>query len=351
MAKTVVGLYDDYATAKKVVDELEQTGFGKDHIRATSREKSFKGDYGIDADKIDPDYLNRYGVPEEESDFYAEGVRRGGSLVITRVHDDDAQTAAEIMGRHSPVQYEDRLSDYKERGYSGYDREAKPYSEKEVTQERERYRGEGEQSVKLVEEDVRVGKREVQRGGVRVHTHVVEEDKEVPVRLRDETVHVEQRRVDRPATEADLADAFQEKTIEVTETDEEAVVSKEARVTGEVVVDKDVEERTETVREKVRRTEVDVDETGGRTTSGRAYTDYDDDFRTHHKSAFGGKDYATYEPAYQYGYESANDTRYRDRSFKEVETDLRGDYEKRHGKGTFDKVKDAVSHAFNRGRR
>ena len=353
MAKTVVGLYDDFATAKKVIGDLEKTGFGKDHLRTTSREKGFKSDYGVDAGKVDPDYLTRHGIPDEEADFYAEGVRRGGSLVITRVHDDDAQTAAEVMARHSPVQYENRLSDYKERGFSGYDREAKPYSEKEITQERERYQNEGEQSVPIVEEDVRVGKRSVNRGGVRVHTRVVTEAKEVPVHLRDESIHVETRKIDRAATEAELADAFQERTIEVTETDEEAVVSKEARVTGEVVVGKTVEDKTETVRENVRRTEVDVDETGGSTTTGRGYADYDEDFRSHHKSTFGssGGGYETYQPAYQYGYESANDSRYRGRSFRESEADLRTDYEKRHGKGTFDKVKDAVSHAFGQGGR
>ncbi|MGI9174850.1 MAG: hypothetical protein ACR2GR_05990, partial [Rhodothermales bacterium] len=132
MAKTVVGLYDDASTAKKVVRELEQTGFGEDHLRTTSREKNFKSDYGVDADEVDPKYLSRYGIPDEEADFYAEGVRRGGALVIARVHDDDAQTAADVMARHSPVQYENRLADYKERGYSGYTQEAKPYSDTEI---------------------------------------------------------------------------------------------------------------------------------------------------------------------------------------------------------------------------
>ena len=351
MAKTVVGLYDDAATAKKVVRELEQTGFGKDHLRATSREKSFKSDYGVDADEVDPKYLSRYGIPDEEADFYAEGVRRGGALVIARIHDDDAQTAADVMARHSPVQYEDRLADYKERGYSGYDREAKPYSDTEVNKEREHYRSKGEQHVPIVEEDVQVGKREVERGGVRVRTHVVEETEEVPVRLRDETIHVEQRNVDRKATEEDLADAFQDRTIEVTETDEEAVVSKEARVTGEVVVDKDVEERTETIRETARRTEVDVEETGGARSGSRAYADYEERFRSHYDTTYGGGDYKTYEPAYRYGYESANDSRYRGRSFGEAEADLRRDYDERHERGAFDKMKDAIRHAFDSGRR
>lgn len=116
----------------------------------------------------------------------------------------------------------------------------------------------------VVEEQVDVGKRAVERGRVRVHTHVVERPVEQTVRLRDEEVHVERRSANRPVTASE--DAFRERTIEASETDEEAVVEKEARVVEEVVVSKDAVEREETVRDTVRRTEVDVEDT---TTSGR----------------------------------------------------------------------------------
>jgi uncharacterized protein (TIGR02271 family) len=71
-------------------------------------------------------------------------------------------------------------------------------------------------------------------------------------------VHVERRAVnpDRAAGDAD----FQERTVEVTETDEEAVVSKRAHVTEEVVIKKDVAEREKTISDTVRRTEVEVDD-------------------------------------------------------------------------------------------
>jgi stress response protein YsnF len=91
---------------------------------------------------------------------------------------------------------------------------------------------------------------------------VVETPVEESVRLRDETINVERRRVDRPAGDI-TGDAFRERTIELTETDEEAVVAKTARVTEEVVISKDVTERTERVSDTVRRTEVDVENTAG----------------------------------------------------------------------------------------
>ena len=91
-----------------------------------------------------------------------------------------------------------------------------------------------------------------------MRSYVVETPVEEQVALRQERVDVERRPVDRPVTEADRL--FQERAVEATETTEEAVVSKEARVTEEVVVRKEAEERTETVRDTVRRTEVEVDD-------------------------------------------------------------------------------------------
>ncbi len=94
---------------------------------------------------------------------------------------------------------------------------------------------------------------------MRVRSCVVETPLEENVALRDENVHVEKRPVDRPVTDADEA-LFADCTVEARETREEAVVSTEARVTDEVTVDKDVNERTETVTDTVRHTEVDVDD-------------------------------------------------------------------------------------------
>jgi uncharacterized protein (TIGR02271 family) len=78
------------------------------------------------------------------------------------------------------------------------------------------------------------------------------------VRLRNERVDVERRAVDQPLSTAD-ADAFRERTIDVTATGEEAVVGKNARVVEEVVVSKTAEEHVEEIDDTVRRTEVDID--------------------------------------------------------------------------------------------
>jgi stress response protein YsnF len=71
-------------------------------------------------------------------------------------------------------------------------------------------------------------------------------------------VAVERRPVDRPVGTAP-GDAFRDRTIDVKTRQEEAVVGKEARVKEEVVVRKEADQRTQTVRDNVRRTEVDVE--------------------------------------------------------------------------------------------
>lgn len=74
------------------------------------------------------------------------------------------------------------------------------------------------------------------------------------VRLREEHANVERRSVDQPVRNADRA--FEDRTVGMTETDEEAVVGKRARVVEEVVVRRDVEDRGAQIDDTVRRTEV-----------------------------------------------------------------------------------------------
>ena len=116
--------------------------------------------------------------------------------------------------------------------------------------------------IPVVEEELQVGKRQVQRGGVRVFTRVTETPVEESVNLHEEHARVERRAVNRPATEADF-EAFKEGSIELRETAEQPVVSKAARVVEEVEVGKEATDRTETVRDTVRRSSVEVERIPG----------------------------------------------------------------------------------------
>jgi len=119
-----------------------------------------------------------------------------------------------------------------------------------------------EEVIPVVEERLQVGKRETTHGRVRIRSYVVETPVQEQVTLHEERVQIDRHPVDRPVGAAD--EVFRERTIEATETSEEAVVSKEARVKEVVVVRKQVEERTETVRDTVRQTKVEVEDERGR---------------------------------------------------------------------------------------
>lgn len=209
------------------------------------------------------------GVPEEEAHTYAEGVRRGGTLVTVKTTDADVDRAVAILERHGPTDVDERRADWQAKGWQRFDETAEPYPAGSAlagdragaaTAETGRTAArQGETAIPIVEEQVQVGKRQVGGGRVRVHSFVVETPVQEQVTLRDERVHVERRPADRPA-EGIPPEALQDRTIEVHERHEEPVVSKTARVTEEVVVGKDVDTRTETVSETVRRTDVEIED-------------------------------------------------------------------------------------------
>src|SRR5262249_57419490 len=114
-----------------------------------------------------------------------------------------------------------------------------------------------EQVIPVVEEQVKVGTRTVGTGAVRVYSHVSQQPVEEHIRLREERIRIERRPVDRPLT-GTPGGAFEEQTVELTESAEEPVVEKQARVVEEGSGGKDVQEREETGRDKARRTDGDV---------------------------------------------------------------------------------------------
>ena len=117
-----------------------------------------------------------------------------------------------------------------------------------------------QEKVPVVEEGLSVGKRQVATGGVRVTSRVVETPVEETVRLREERVEAVRRPDGRRLSPEEADAAFAGRTVEMMGTGEEAEVGKTARVVEQVSLGKRVEERTETVRDKVRRTEVEVEE-------------------------------------------------------------------------------------------
>lgn len=80
------------------------------------------------------------GFDEDEAHIYAEGVRRGGTLVTARVPESEVATAAAIMRRNGPVDPVVRGQAYRKAGWTRFDERAAPYTAAEVERERELYR-------------------------------------------------------------------------------------------------------------------------------------------------------------------------------------------------------------------
>jgi uncharacterized protein (TIGR02271 family) len=168
----------------------------------------------------------------------------------------------EIAERHGAFDMDEREATWRREGWTGY-KGGTAATIGSAGARNAATAAQGEEAIPIVEENLRVGKRQVEGGHVRIRSYVVETPVEEQVNLRQEHVQVERRPVDRPVTAADEA-LFRDRTIEASERSEEAVVSKEARVKEELVVNKDVRERTETVEDTVRRTEVEVEDERGR---------------------------------------------------------------------------------------
>lgn len=79
------------------------------------------------------------------------------------------------------------------------------------------------------------------------------------------------------------------------------------------------------------------------------YSDYDHDFRDHFASSRYGSTgtYEQYQPAYRFGYDLATDTRYRNRTWEDLESEARRDWEVRKP-GTWDQFKMIVQHAWDK---
>lgn len=128
-----------------------------------------------------------------------------------------------------------------------------------------------EEVIPLAEETLIVGKRTVNRGTTTVRRYVVETPVEQKVTLYDESVVVERRR---PVTDATTGETLTELSVEMIETSEVPVVAKGVKVREEVVVRRERTKRVETVRDTVRRDEIDISNRNERQTNRRANLAY-----------------------------------------------------------------------------
>lgn len=187
---------------------------------------------------------------------------RGGVTLTVAADEAQHDRVADILERHGAVDMDERQAEWRSGGWTGHALEAAHGDAARSTTATEAGRVE-EQIVPVAEERLRVGKRVVDRGRVRVRAYAVETPVEERVELRSERARVEHRPVERTVMGAEAEALFQERSVEIEEHGEEAVVSKEVHLVEEVVLRKTAEDRVETVSDTVRRTEVEVDDDRG----------------------------------------------------------------------------------------
>lgn len=273
MSRTVTALFDKRTDAEAAEARLKASNVDADHIRIHDQSTPGYKSTGYSTQQ-DPGMwasIKNAFLPDEDRHTYEEGVRRGGFLLTADVGEAHVDTAVRVLEEAETVDIDDRSQQWRSSGWdyapaAGAGFGAYAYDEAPAGGDRLAMGATAsEQAIPIVEEQLIVGKREVDRGGARVRSYVTEVPVHEQVRLRDEKINVERRPVDRALSDAD-ADAFRERTIDVTATGEEAVVGKTARVVEEVVVSKTSGEHVEEIDDTVRRTEVDIEHDKGSAT-------------------------------------------------------------------------------------
>ena len=234
MSTIVVGLYKEPRAAKKAYQALVSAGCQEKDI------DTFDG--AGNADKAMQELLD-HGFKKDLAQRYGAAVKQGHTLVAADIADQDADAAEAILDENGAIDLPE-----------------------EASQQPKAARGKAveEETVPVIEEEVEIGKRRVNKGGMRVTTEVTETPVRETVRLREEKVDVEHHKADRALSHREAEAAFEEKTIEMTATSETPKVTKEARVVEEVVLSKKAAEHEKTVEASARRTDVKVEPTGDR---------------------------------------------------------------------------------------
>ncbi|MEO6550685.1 MAG: YsnF/AvaK domain-containing protein [Ferruginibacter sp.] len=271
MTQTVVGLFRDETDAQKAINELANLGISREYVDISKGNQDLTTTTGNDSDSGSENGVTRFfkslfGNDSDDADRYSNVSRKGYWIVTVHAQTgDQAEEAADILDNCGAVDVdEDSANNSSTQGYYA-DNTSSDYDTTSNTgtyQNRASNIGDdtdNEVSIDRIEEELEVGKRTKQTGGVRVRSRIVEKPVEEHVRLRDERVTVERTPVDRVVSDSEIG-SFQDQDIEMTERTEVPVVNKQARVVEEITVRKDVTERDETIHETLRNTEVDVED-------------------------------------------------------------------------------------------
>jgi uncharacterized protein (TIGR02271 family) len=251
----IVAVYDTEAHAAAAVRDLEAAHVPPEAISRHAGTGSMSGSAGSGANAAGGQgfWSSLFGgEPDHDTAVYDRSLESGSSVVTVRVPDEHVDGVTRILERHQPIDIDERAASL------GLGASRTPVAAANTQSSGETALGTGgEEVIALSEEQLTVGKRLINRGTTHIRRFVVETPVEENVTLRSERVSIDRRPASAGAR-VDDAD-FTDRTIEVAETDEEAVIGKTTRVKEEVVVRKEAADRVETVRDTVRRHDVEIE--------------------------------------------------------------------------------------------
>jgi uncharacterized protein (TIGR02271 family) len=256
----IVTLFDTAEHAEAARRNLEAAGFPGSEISVVSNKTLTAAGQTL----REPGLWHRlFGrdIEQHEATVYGRTVESGGVVLTLRVPESDIPKAMGILNAHKVVDVQDRAVQHGLLSSAAAAATPPPPPKAAAAAATVTAPVSKDQVLRLAEEQLDVGKRLVQEGTTRIRRFVTEKPVEAQVTLHEEHAQVVRRAVSDPKFVKDID--WADTTVEVTETAEEAVVSKSARIAEEVVISKEGTDHVETVRDTVRRQQVEVEREPG----------------------------------------------------------------------------------------
>ena len=266
--ETIVAVFDTAAHANAAVQALKAGGFANADISVFDENRLAGGKNAIAAGVREAGLWHRlFGddVHKHEAAIYNQAVKEGGVVVSARVLDSEVAHAVAILDLHRPVDVHDRavtsgISPAAHIEAVEKKIDAMPLTAVQQVAVSPKLAEAHDGVLRLAEEQLQVGKKLVESGRTRVRRFITERPVTANVTLHEEHAELLRRAVTDPKYfgEIDWAD----KEIEVVETAEHALVNKTARIVEEVSLKKIGSDHVETINDKLRRQQVEIEKVG-----------------------------------------------------------------------------------------
>jgi uncharacterized protein (TIGR02271 family) len=266
--ETVVAVFDTEAHAEAAVKALKAGGFANADISIFDDDRLKAGKSAIAAGVKEAGLWHRlFGgdVHRHEAAVYGQTIEEGGVVVSARVLDTEVAQATAILDLHRPVDVHDRavtsgIAPAAHVAAVEKKLDAVPLAPAQKVAVSPKLAAAHDGVLRLAEEQLQVGKQMVETGRTRVRRFVTEREVAADVTLHEEHAELLRRAITDPKFVGNIDWADQE--IEVIETAEHALVNKTARVVEEVSLKKIGTDHVETVHDKIRRQQVEIERVG-----------------------------------------------------------------------------------------